>query len=189
MPILVDPTGQTGLVTKTKAPRVRRSLHGARVCLIDNGKKNADLLLRNMGEILQEQHGVAELITYRKQSISVPVDAAAISELGKRCDFAIAAIGDSGSCSAASVADAIRFEEQGIPSAAIITEAFRTTADAMAQAQGMPDYAYAVIPHPVSSLSPEEVRQRAEQVVPERLQLLGVEDAAEQGRHERASDG
>jgi hypothetical protein len=55
------------------------------------------------------------------------------------------------------VADAIRFEEQGIPSAAIITEAFLTTADAMAQAQGMPDYPYAVIPHPFSSLSPEEV--------------------------------
>jgi hypothetical protein len=94
MPILVDPTGQTGLVTKTKAPRVRGSLRGARVCLIDNGKKNADLLLRNIGEILQEQHGAAELITYRKQSISVPVDPAAISELRKRCDFAIAAIGD-----------------------------------------------------------------------------------------------
>jgi len=87
------------------------------------------------------------------------------------------------------VADAIRFEEQGIPSAAIITEAFRTTADAMAQAQGMPDYPYAVIPHPVSSLSPEEVRQRAEQVVPELLRLLGVEDAAAEGRNERASDG
>jgi hypothetical protein len=39
MPILVDPTGQTGLVTKAKAPRIRRSLHGARVCLIDNGKE------------------------------------------------------------------------------------------------------------------------------------------------------
>jgi len=53
----------------------------------------------------------------------------------------------------------------------------------------MPDYPYAVIPHPFSSLSPEEVRQRAEQVVPELLRLLGVEDAAAEGRHERASDG
>ncbi len=94
MPVLVDPTGQTGLGTKTKAPRVRRSLRGARVCLIDNGKKNADLLLRNIGALLQEQYGVAELITYRKQSISVPVDPAVISELKKRCDFAIAAVGD-----------------------------------------------------------------------------------------------
>jgi len=59
----------------------------------------------------------------------------------------------------------------------------------MAQTQGMPGYPYAVIPHPISSLSPQEVRQRAEQVLPELLRLLGVEDAAEEGRHERAADG
>lgn len=86
------------------------------------------------------------------------------------------------------MADAIRFEEQGVPAAAIITDAFRTTADAMAQTQGMPGYPYAVIPHPVSSLSPEEVRHRAEQVLPEVLRLLGIEEGVEEAEDERAAD-
>ncbi len=87
------------------------------------------------------------------------------------------------------MADAIRFEEVGVPAAAIITEVFRTTADAMAQTQGMPGYPYAVIPHPISSLSPEEVQRRAAEVLPQVLKLLGVADTAEEGQHERAADG
>lgn len=87
------------------------------------------------------------------------------------------------------MADAIRFEEVGVPAAPIITEVFRATADAMAQTQGMPGYPYAVIPHPISSLSPKEVRQRAEQVLPDVLRLLGVEEAAGEETHERAANG
>ncbi|MCS7050284.1 MAG: hypothetical protein NZL87_01575 [Thermomicrobium sp.] len=86
------------------------------------------------------------------------------------------------------MADAIRFEEQGVPAAAIITEVFCATADAMAQTQGMPGYPYAVIPHPISSLDPEEVRQRAEQVLPKVLELLGVEESSEEVQDERAAD-
>lgn len=89
------------------------------------------------------------------------------------------------------MADAIRFEEQGIPAAAIITEVFRATADAMAQTQGLPGYPYAVIPHPVSSLTNEEVRQRAEQVLPQILELLGVAEvdrAAKRGQDEPAAN-
>jgi len=94
MPVLVDPTGQTGLATKTRAARTRRSLRGARVCLIDNGKKNADLLLQAIGDLLRERYGVAEVIMQRKPNASVPIDAAAVAELKERCDFAIAAVGD-----------------------------------------------------------------------------------------------
>lgn len=88
------------------------------------------------------------------------------------------------------MADAIRFEEQQVPAAAIITEVFRTTADAMAQTQGMPGYPYAVIPHPISSLSPADVRQRAEQVLPQVLALLGVAEAetTERGQDARAAN-
>ncbi|MCS7174083.1 MAG: hypothetical protein N0A24_12120 [Armatimonadetes bacterium] len=73
------------------------------------------------------------------------------------------------------MADGILFEERGVPAAVVITEAFLRTADAMAQTRGMPGYPYAVIPHPLSSLSPEEVRARAEQVLPEVVRLLGIQ--------------
>lgn len=60
--------------------------------------------------------------------------------------------------------DAISFEKRGIPAVAIITEPFIPTAAAMAELAGMPGYPYAVIPHPVGSLSPVEVRRRADAV-------------------------
>jgi hypothetical protein len=62
------------------------------------------------------------------------------------------------------VLDAITFEKRGIPAVAIITEPFIPTAAAIALLSGMPGYPHAVIPHPVSSLSPEDVRRRAEAI-------------------------
>jgi hypothetical protein len=62
------------------------------------------------------------------------------------------------------VLDAISFEKRGIPAVAIITEPFIPTADAIAELAGMPGYPHAVIPHPVSSLSPVEVHRRADAV-------------------------
>jgi hypothetical protein len=62
------------------------------------------------------------------------------------------------------VLDAISFEKRGIPAVAIITEPFIPTAAAIAELAGMPGYPHAVIPHPVGSLSPEEVRRRADAI-------------------------
>ena len=58
--------------------------------------------------------------------------------------------------------DAVRFEELGIPSAAIITAPFRTTCIAMAELQGFADYPMAVVPHPITSLTHEQVIERAD---------------------------
>ena len=60
--------------------------------------------------------------------------------------------------------DAISFEKRGIPAVAIITEPFIPTAFAIAELSGMPGYPHAVIPHPVGSLSPEEIRRRADDI-------------------------
>jgi hypothetical protein len=63
------------------------------------------------------------------------------------------------------VLDAITFEKRGIPAAVVITEPFESTAEAMAKLAGMPGYPYAALPHPFGSLSPAEVRARADQIV------------------------
>ncbi len=60
--------------------------------------------------------------------------------------------------------DAISFEKRGIPAAVVITSPFAATADAMARLAGMPGYRYAVVPHPIGSLGPAEIRTRADQV-------------------------
>ena len=68
--------------------------------------------------------------------------------------------------------DAISFEKRGIPAAAIITEPFVATAEAMARLAGMPGYPVAVIPHPIGSLAPDEVTARADAIAGKIAELL-----------------
>jgi hypothetical protein len=69
------------------------------------------------------------------------------------------------------VLDAITFEKRGIPAAVVITEPFVPTAEAMARLAGMPGYPYAVLPHPVGSLTARKVAQRAHAIA-ERVEAL-----------------
>jgi hypothetical protein len=77
------------------------------------------------------------------------------------------------------VADSALFEQKGVPAAAIITHTFTAAADAMARRYGYPDYRYATIPHPISSLDAEQIKRRAIDVLPEVLTILGIEERAE----------
>jgi hypothetical protein len=70
------------------------------------------------------------------------------------------------------VLDAISFEKRGIPAAVVITEPFIPTATAMAELAGLPGYPVAVIPHPVGSLAPAEVMERADAVSARVAELL-----------------
>jgi hypothetical protein len=76
------------------------------------------------------------------------------------------------------VADGTIFERKGIQTAAILTDTFRRPGDAMARVQGFADYRYAVITHPISSLNQAQVRERAEQALPQVLAILGLAERA-----------
>ena len=67
--------------------------------------------------------------------------------------------------------DAISFEKRGIPAAAVITEPFVPTAEAMSRLAGMPGYPVAVIPHPIGSLDEAALAARADAIVP-RIEAL-----------------
>ena len=74
------------------------------------------------------------------------------------------------------MADGTIFERKGIQTAAILTDTFRRPGDAMARVQGFSDYRYAVITHPISSLNREQIRQRAEQALPQVIEILGLQE-------------
>jgi hypothetical protein len=76
------------------------------------------------------------------------------------------------------VADGTIFEKRGVPAAALITHTFTSAANAMAQRCGYPDYRYAAIPHPISSLNAEQIKRHALAVLPEILTILGIEEGA-----------
>ena len=58
-----------------------------------------------------------------------------------------------------SVHDTMEFEKRGIPATTIITEAFKRAADFQFRGKGMEGHPYVQLPHPVSNLPPDEMRE------------------------------
>ena len=58
--------------------------------------------------------------------------------------------------------DALAAERLGIPAAAVMTDRFVTTADAVIEVNGLASYPYVVIAHPIASDSDDELRAKAE---------------------------
>jgi hypothetical protein len=169
---ILDPTGTTE--TAARAPRAprRRNLRGVTVGLLVNTKQNAAPFLDEVGRLLIAEHGATGTMARTKVNFAAPAPDDLVKEMTTSCDVIITGIGDCGSCSASAVADGIAFEVAGLPAAAICSDAFRVTADAMAELRGAPGYRYATTPHPVAVLTPDQVKQRAAQVLDDVMSLL-----------------
>ena len=74
------------------------------------------------------------------------------------------------------MADGTTFERKGVQTATILTDTFRRPGDAMARVQGFTNFRYVVITHPISSLDPEQIRERARAALPDILAILGIAD-------------
>jgi hypothetical protein len=61
--------------------------------------------------------------------------------------------------------DAVALESKGIPSVVLVTRPFNSQAKAMANLLGLPGYEYAVIGHPMGSLTDEQVLDRAKEAI------------------------
>jgi hypothetical protein len=168
---ILDPTGRAG-AAKAPSPRLtlaarRPHLSGQRLGLMDNTKHNAALLLAEIGKLLAAEHGVTVTLEATKANFAAPAPADLVKRYREACDLVITGVGDCGSCSASAVADGIGFEQAGLPTAVICSDAFVVTADAMAELRGAPGYHYIRTAHPVAVLTIEQVRQRAKQLLPE----------------------
>jgi hypothetical protein len=59
------------------------------------------------------------------------------------------------------VHDTIEFEKRAIPATVIITQAFRNACVFQFKGKGMEGHPYIELPHPISNLKPEEMRELA----------------------------
>lgn len=66
----------------------------------------------------------------------------------------------------------MQLEALGVPAIAICTEPFISGAQAMANLGSMPDYPFAVVQHPIGSLTPEQIRERAIEAAPQVISSL-----------------
>jgi hypothetical protein len=70
------------------------------------------------------------------------------------------------------VHDGIEMERRGIPAAVICTEPFRPTVETVTKVRGMAGYPVAYLPHPVGSLTDDELRDRARAIAPDIRRML-----------------
>jgi hypothetical protein len=169
---ILDPTGGLGRAPAPAAqgavlaPR-RGDLAGATVGLLVNTKQNADIFLEEVGRLLVERHGAAGVLARTKAAFAQPAPEGMLKELTSECDVVVTGVGDCGSCSASAVTDGVALEGRGTPAAVICSDAFRGSADAIAELRGAPGYRYVTTPHPVAVLTPGQVRERALAVLPD----------------------
>lgn len=69
-------------------------LRGVTVALVDNRKRNSDVFLEELGRLLQGQYGVAKVVTYKKDSQSLPTPMEVMDRLAAQCDAIIHAVAD-----------------------------------------------------------------------------------------------
>ncbi len=68
--------------------------------------------------------------------------------------------------------DAVLFEKAGVPAAAIVTAPFAVTARYVTELHGFDDMRFVEVAHPITSLSDQELRQRAAIAAPLVEQIL-----------------
>src|ERR1700751_4409565 len=141
---ILDPTGTTATATRghqgSRAPHAprRRDLRGATVGLLVNTKQNAAPFLDEVGRLLVQQHGASGTMARTKVKFAAPAPEDLIKEVTTACHGISTGSGDGGSRRAWAVPDGIAFEADGLPAAAICSDAFRVTAEAMAELRGAP---------------------------------------------------
>ena len=84
------PTGNADTLTKKLAPRLA-TLEGARIGILDNCKEFADVVLKGVAEVLEREHGVAQVRFWQKSYLGVPSPYA--QEMAAQCDAVINGVG------------------------------------------------------------------------------------------------
>lgn len=92
---ILDPTlsSRDAEAVLSRAPR-KRSLDGATIGLLANGKSNGMALLDRIAERLGERHRIGDVVRVAKSNASAPVSDADAAVLGECCAAIITAIGD-----------------------------------------------------------------------------------------------
>ena len=91
--VLVNPTTEAIIAPFDGAPRLP-TLAGTRLGVIDDSKRNADVLLEELVEVLRTRYEISDVKWHRKPSASKPADPEVIRDMAESCDSVIVAVGD-----------------------------------------------------------------------------------------------
>ena len=65
-------------------------------------------------------------------------------------------------------------ERAGIPAVSLCTDAFKITAEAMANQMGFPGYRYVTLPHPIVSRTEKAIDEMVRDALPDVIRVLGA---------------
>jgi len=168
---VLDPTAAGAESYSAELADRPASLAGVRFGVLDNGKPNSDRFLALLADRFAA-HGAVLVRTRRKPSIGRLAPAGMLQELAENCDLVVTGVGDCAGCCSCSVQDGIALERRGLPTVVVATTEFLTTARISATAAGIPDYPFTIVDHPLGSLTPAQLAQRADVAVEQVLARL-----------------
>ncbi len=90
---VIHPAAEDQAVQYELAARLS-TLEGKRVGLIDNRKRNSDVFLLKLQDLLRDKYGVADFQYYRKDSASIPTPPEVMADLVKTCDAVLHGVAD-----------------------------------------------------------------------------------------------
>jgi len=168
------PDGEVGPEPATLAagPNV---LTGLRIGVLDNGKPNAGLLLKRVGEQLAARTGASLVLVTEKgpgANAATPCTQDVFEHLRTECDVVLTGSADCGSCTSWSVHDAIQLERSGTPTVVATTTRFAELTRRVAAGFGVPEARVAVFPHPLGGTDDDTIIAWADAAVDEVVALL-----------------
>lgn len=168
---VLDPTEAGARSQSAELVEPPTDLTGVRFGVLDNGKPNSDLFLSLLTDRFLARGAVLYGVV-RKPSIGRLAPPELLEELVGACDLVVTGVGDCAGCCSCSAQDGIAVERRGVPTVVIVTTEFVTTARIAATAAGIPDYPFTVIDHPLGSLTPPQLAQRADRAMDQVLARL-----------------
>lgn len=169
------------MVTLAPSPS---SLAGLRIAVLDNGKPNADFVMRAAAKHLAERTGAVITLVTKKGPMGMSANAAiplAQDRFDRICaeaDIVITGAADCGSCTAYSVHDAIALEKAGKPTVVTTTTHFEKVASTLAKSFGLPETRLLVLPHPFGGTDEETLDRWAKAASDQLVELFTRKKAA-----------
>jgi hypothetical protein len=90
---LYAPTSTTPIRKRSRAP-VLAKLDGARIGILENGKLNAEEMLREVADLFVQRHGCTVVKLASKKNASAPAPSNTLVQVAPEVDFLITGLGD-----------------------------------------------------------------------------------------------
>ena len=90
---LYDPTSSPPKRRANRAPRLA-TIQGARIGILENGKLNAEEMLKEFAQLFVERHGCTVRTLASKSNASAPAPANTLVKVAQDVDFLITGLGD-----------------------------------------------------------------------------------------------